>query len=55
MSSEKDTQDKWDYMLEQAALKTKQNWGQGDHGSGLRHNEWDARSKHKSKKASIYF
>ena len=55
MSSEKDTRDKWDYMLEQAALKTKQNWGQGDHGSGLRHNEWDARSKHKNKKASIYF
>ncbi len=55
MSSENDTQDKWDYMLEQMAYKTKQNNGQGDHGSGLRQNGWDARSKHKSKKASIYF
>ncbi len=55
MSSKKDTQDKWDYMLEQGALKTKQNNGQGDHGRGLRLYGWDVRSKHKSKKASIYF
>ena len=55
MSSEKDTQDKSDYTLEQEALKTMQNSGRGDHGRGLRLYGWDARSKHKSKKASIYF
>jgi hypothetical protein len=55
MSSEKDTQDKWDYMLEQMAYKTKQNNGQGDHGRGLRLYRWDARSKHKSKKPPSTF